>query len=148
MCEDKPFNLESFLPYRLVQAGELVDQGLYRHYRSNYGMTRPEWQVLAHLGEYGKMSAGQICKQSLIDKTKVSRAVFSRENRAWLVRTSDKDDRRTEWLALTEAGHQVYQALANAAIEYNQRLCQELGDAAAAQLLALLRGLNINGNTP
>nr|WP_238484141.1 MarR family transcriptional regulator [Oricola indica] len=74
-------------------------------------MTRPEWQVLAHLGEAETLTAREIVRRTGLHKTKVSRAVTALESRRWLERDRDDADRRIEHLTLTRTGRKGYEAL-------------------------------------
>ena len=138
MAGDNTFDLEKFLPYRLNQAAEAASLAFREIYRDRHGMTRPEWRVLAHLGQFGLMTATDISRRARIHKTKVSRAVFSLEKRRWLKREPDGHDRRIEHLHLTRKGRTVYDELGRLALQEDRRLCGGLTDEEQAQLLAML----------
>ncbi len=131
------FDLETFLPFRLHQASEAVSQSFRSIYRNEYGVTRSEWRVLAHLGQYGPMTATEIGNSASLHKTKVSRAVFSLEKRRWLSRAPDQRDRRVQILTLTKLGHRSYRRLGSQAQHYNDQLAQKLGEAKAAEIIEL-----------
>ena len=90
--------LEEFLPYRLNRLADMVSRDFSRIYKDRHGMTRPEWRVLASLGQFGRATASDIVAHSSQHKTKVSRAVAALEQRGWLVRETDEADRRSEHL--------------------------------------------------
>src|SRR5690606_8478021 len=81
--------LETFLPYRLNRLAEAVSREFYAVYRKKYGLTRPEWRLLATLGQFGTMTATAVARHSAMHKTKVSRAVTALEKRRWLAREAD-----------------------------------------------------------
>lgn len=133
------FDLENFLPYRLNRAAEFVALRFAAQYKACYQLTRPEWRTLAALGACGRsMTATEIGAHSSMHKTKVSRAVFSLEQRRWLRREADGRDRRFEHLALTPAGEQAYRELTTLATAYQVELFSMLG---AENMEALSRGL-------
>ncbi|MFZ2100723.1 MAG: MarR family transcriptional regulator [Oricola sp.] len=105
------FDLESFLAYRLDRISDAVSRHFQPVYRDQHGMTRPEWKVLAHLGEAESLTAREIVRRTGLHKTKVSRAVSALEKRRWLERTRDNADRRIEHLALTAKGRAEYDRL-------------------------------------
>lgn len=105
------FELDNFLAYRLDRISEAVSRHFQPVYRDQHGMTRPEWQVLAHLGQADTLTAREIVRRTGLHKTKVSRAVSALENRRWLERNRDEADRRIEHLALTAKGRKGYDAL-------------------------------------
>ena len=137
------FRLETFLPYRLNQAAELVSQRFAAQYRSRYRMTRPEWRALAALGSYGRMTATQIGANSSMHKTKVSRAVRALEEKRWLKRSEDEGDRRVEHLELTPAGRRIYGEMIALARAYEQEMARLLGDG-LEQLEAGLAAVEAN----
>ncbi len=118
--------LEAFLPYRLNRAAELVSRGFARLYGERYGLTRPEWRCLATIGQFGRITATAIGTHSSMHKTKVSRAVRALEERKWLMREADPQDRRTEHLTLTPQGLKAYGELAEIARGYEAELMRAL----------------------
>jgi DNA-binding MarR family transcriptional regulator len=133
------FDLERFLPYLLNQAAEAVSLSFAQAYRREYGLTRTQWRVLAHLGRFGSLTARDICLRSHLDKTKVSRSVAALEERGWLRRETSAQDRRAEILTLTETGQDVFRRLGALAVDYDRRLRERLG---AERIEALLDTLN------
>ncbi len=116
------FDLSRFLPYALNQAAEATSVGFQKYYRQKYGMLRTEWRVLFHLGQYGAMTAKELCARASLHKTKVSRAVQALERKRFLSRTTQEHDRRYETLALTRQGQDVYADLYEAARKYDADL--------------------------
>lgn len=141
MAEPADFDLETFLPYLLNQAAEATSHGFQSLYRDRYGFTRTQWRVLANLGKFGSMTARDICVISHIEKTKVSRAVATLEQRGMLSRTPSEADRRAEVLSLTEKGLAVFAELGALAVGFDRQLRSSLGTQEAKQLVALLRVL-------
>ncbi len=130
--------LEKFLPYRLNRAAEKVSQRFAQEYKRRYGLTRPEWRTFATIGQFGVITAREICDHSPMHKTKVSRAVFSLEKRRWIKRTQDPKDRRLEHLELTNIGKTAYKDLADTAKTFEEKFTKSIGDADAQFLLKAL----------
>ena len=126
--------LEAFLPYRLMVAAEKISLGFSKIYKEKYGLSRPEWRVLASLAQFTRATATEVGAHSSMHKTKISRAVFVLEKRKWLVRKSDDQDRRVEWLELTREGKVKFTALAKLAKDYEAQVTAQLGSDAAAKL--------------
>jgi len=135
------FDLTSFLPFELHQASEVQSQSFAKIYREKYEMTRTEWRVFAHLGEAEMMTATEIGQASKLHKTKISRAVFSLENRGWLIRTTDAEDRRINSLMLSKRGRSAYQELSAEASKFNNKVRQVLGEEQFNNVLTTLRQL-------
>lgn len=133
------FELNAFLPYRLNRAAEFVALRFAAEYKARYQLTRPEWRTLAALGSAtGAMTATDVGTHSAMHKTKVSRAVAALEERRWLKRREDQDDRRLEHLELTRAGKLAYGELTELASAYQAQLDDLIG---AGGLKALSTGL-------
>nr|WP_281409878.1 MULTISPECIES: MarR family transcriptional regulator [unclassified Rhizobium] len=115
----------------------LVSKEFRSIYGPDYDLLIPEWRVLATLGQFERMSAREIGIHSSMHKTKVSRAVRALEERRWLHREGNQQDRREEILSLTNAGRRYYNSIVPRAIAFEQSLLDSLGKD-ASHLLALL----------
>ncbi|WP_170366206.1 MarR family winged helix-turn-helix transcriptional regulator [Ruegeria arenilitoris] len=140
-AEKDDFDLRNFLPFLLNQAAEESSLDFQKVYKNRYGMLRTEWRVLFHLGNYGEMTAKQIGERAKMHKTKISRAVYKLEQRRYLRRTRDENDRRMERLTLTPAGLTVYRELRDIARDYDARLTGMFTTGEAALLRMMLRRL-------
>lgn len=138
---DEILALERFLPYRLNRLADAVSRDFARIYKERFGLTRPEWRVLAALGEIGTMTATEVGRHSSQHKTKVSRAVAALEKRRWLIRAADETDRRVEQLTLTKAGHEAYRELVPHARAFDVELARTMSPADFATLEAALSRL-------
>lgn len=126
--------LEAFLPYRLARATEMVSRRFGTLYRQRHGLTRPEWRTFATVGQFGTITATAIGAHSSMHKTKVSRAIRSLEERAWLSRRGDEIDRRIEHIELTREGRRRYAELVMLARQFEEVLLAQLGESGAAAL--------------
>ena len=135
---DDVLELERFLPYRLNRLAEAVSRDFARTYRERLGLTRPEWRLLATLGQFGTMTATAVGAHSAMHKTKVSRAVAALEKRGWLARATDTDDRRIERLTLTSRGAATYRDMVPVAKAFEARIEALMGGKDRA---SLARGL-------
>ena len=122
MQDDERFELRRFLPYLLNHAAEAVSLEFQRTYKQRYGMLRTEWRVLFHLGQYGDMTARQICDMARLHKTKVSRAVAALERKRFLTRQELAVDRRHSVMTLTRQGRQVFGDLTREARAFDARI--------------------------
>ena len=132
------FDLEDFLPYRLYEAAEQTSRAFYDCYHEIYELKRTEWRVMFNVGLYAPISAVEISKRSNLDKTKISRAVFRLEERAWLQRIYLPNDRRRHDLELTKEGRKIFLHLANLAAEFNGQLQKAIGKDTTQSLLTNL----------
>lgn len=134
-------DLENFLPYRLHRIAGVLSNRARDIYRRKHKLTVPEWRVLATLGQFGLLTAGDIGRHSAMHKTKVSRAVAALEQRRWLARETNEADRREAFLTLTRQGRRAYEEIVPDLTGFEDRLKKELGAAAAGELLSALARL-------
>lgn len=132
-------DLEGFLPYRLNRLADMISREFAKIYKDRHGLTRPEWRLLATLGQYGRMTATAVGAHSAMHKTKVSRAVAELERRLWLKREQDSADRRIEHLTLSAAGARAYRELVPLMKEHERKL---LGRASVAEREAITRAID------
>lgn len=133
--------ISDFLPYLLNQAAEVVSIRFQPHYRERYGMLRTEWRVLFHLGQQGAMTARDICTQSIMHKTKVSRAVRALQKKGFIARETSPSDRRVEILSLTARGKSVFADLSGAAAQFEADLVAQLSESETEALRKTLTKL-------
>ena len=100
--------LKTYLPYRLNLLAELTSEGTQAIYRRRHALTRPEWRVLVNLAEAPSLTASELCARVPAHKTKVSRALAELEQRGWVIRKTDPQDRRVAHAALTLKGRRAF----------------------------------------
>ena len=133
-----PIELERFLPYRLSVLTNRVSGTLARVYELRFGLTIPEWRVMAVLGRFPGLAAGEVAERSAMDKVTVSRAVARLVKSGRLVRHTDANDRRRAELAFTPAGAAIYAEIAPLARAYEARLWAALTPLEAKAFDALI----------
>jgi DNA-binding MarR family transcriptional regulator len=136
-----PLLLEDFLPYRLNVLAAEVSEGLARVYSERFGLDIPGWRVIATLGQFGQGTAKVIGDHSHMHKTKVSRAVTELERRGFVVRSSNPQDKREVFLALTPQGEAVYCEIVPLAQNYQKALVQALAASHRTALDDILAAL-------
>jgi DNA-binding MarR family transcriptional regulator len=132
--------LENFLPYRLSVLTNLVSTAIAGTYRERFGLSIPEWRVLAVLANSPDLSAAEVAQRTAMDKVAVSRAVGSLLKTARLERRMARADRRRSVLRLTPAGRHVHAGVAPFALAYERSLLQPLS---RAERIRLDRALDI-----
>ncbi|WP_241671328.1 MarR family winged helix-turn-helix transcriptional regulator [Dankookia rubra] len=132
------FALEEFLPYRLSVVTNHTSRLFARRYSDAYGLSIPEWRVLAVVGRFGGLSATGVVERTAMDKVKVSRAVRALLDRGLLARQEDAADRRVQRLAMTAAGRALHAAIVPEARALEAGLLEALAPAERQALHALL----------
>ena len=98
------FVLEDFLPYQLAVLANRVSDGFSQLYRQKFGISVPEWRVVAHLSQAEKVSIREVYKQVEMDKSKASRAAARLVEAGYVSKKVNADDRRLVELSLTPKG--------------------------------------------
>ena len=133
--------LERYLPYRLSLLSNTVSREIARRYQDRFGLTIPEWRVMAVLGRYPELAASEIVGLTAMDKVTVSRAVGRLDAAGHLDKTPDPADRRRTALKLSRAGRRTYRRIVPVARAYEVELLAALPPEAQAALDALLDAL-------
>ena len=136
------FKLEDYLPYRLSVAASRVSRLCARRYAEAFGLSIPEWRVLAIVGRFGTLSPSSVGEWTAMDKVKVSRAAASLVARGMLRQMPDPDDGRGRLLRLTRRGVSVYEGLVPLACELEGQLAEGLSRTEWSVLLKALDKLN------
>lgn len=102
------FRLEDFLPYRLSVASGRVSRLFGKRYADQFGLSIPEWRVLAVVGRYSVISPSAVGEATAMDKVKVSRAAASLVTRGLVKQAQDPNDGRGRLLSLTRKGQTTY----------------------------------------
>mgnify|MGYP003382191258 CR=1 FL=1 len=131
------FTLSQFLPYQLAAAAERVSRDFAEIYRRQFGITIPEWRVLAHLAQAGEVSVRDIESRVAMEKSKVSRAASRLEAAGYVAKRANTGDRRLVSLSLTNEGHALMLRLTPLALDYQARLQAQLGPHCAPLTAAL-----------
>ena len=118
--------LDAFIPYRLSVLTNRVSGAIARHYAERFGLTIPEWRVMAVLGDTPGLSAREVAARTAMDKVQVSRAVASLAAARRVKRTQDEKDGRVTRLSLSRAGRAVYDEIVPLALHLEETLLAAL----------------------
>jgi len=141
MTRPPKLHLEKFLPYRLSVLSNTVSSAIAAAYFMNFGLSIPEWRVMAVLAANPGLSAAEVTARTAMDKVAVSRAVGALLSAGRLHRTTAPADRRRTHLALTTAGSRVYARVVPMALQYERNLLASLNARDRATLDRLVRVL-------
>lgn len=133
--------LDRFIPYRLSVLSNTVSLVIAGAYEREFGLSIPQWRVMAVLARYPDLSAIEVAERTAMDKVAVSRAVQSLIDAKRVLRAFDKGDRRRSILRLSAAGQAVYTRVAPMALRYEQELLSALNPADQRTLDRLLTRL-------
>jgi DNA-binding MarR family transcriptional regulator len=136
-----PLSLDAFLPYRLRNLAQTVSASFAAVYSPAYGITPPEWRIIATICEFEQTTATEISRHSGMHKATISRAVLSLEKRRLVLRSPSEVDRREEILTLTPEGRRIYDRIGPMALRYEHNLLEGLSRDDIVRLDELIRHL-------
>jgi len=134
--------LGEFLPYRLSVLANRISRALADKYQADFQISRPQWRIMAVLGERPDLSAANLVEQTAMDKVAVSRAVKDLKNRDLLLQQRDQEDKRRFRLRLSPAGQAIYAAIVPIAAAYEASILAQLSASERDQLGQLLTKLD------
>ena len=130
----KELILEDFLPYKLAIVSHTVSSLVARVYDKRFGLTIPEWRVIAIVGRFPGLSAVEVAERTMMDKVAVSRAVTKLIKSGRIDRQFADADRRRSILNLSEDGRQVHDEIAPLALKMEDDLLHGLSTDEVATL--------------
>lgn len=137
--------LAGFLPYQLSVASNAVSGLIAERYRKRFGLTIPEWRVMAVLGAQGEgagtMTQRMLTAATVMDKVAVNRAVRVLEERGLIARVPNPEDGRSHLLELTDEGRAIHAEVMPLARATERDLLDSLAPGEEALLRRLLAAL-------
>ena len=120
--------LEQFLPCRLAVLSHTVSTTIAKVYEKKFGVSIPEWRVIAILGRFPGLSAVEVADRTMLDKVAVSRAVSKLIKNGRIDREFADVDRRRSILNLSTAGQAVHNEIAPLALAFERELLQGISN--------------------
>lgn len=137
-----PLSLDTFLPYRLSFTSNLVSSAIASAYEALFGLTIPEWRLIAVIAETAGVTQLSIGQRTLMDKVTVSRAAISLADRGLLARSPNAQDRRSHLLTLTQAGRELYAQVGPKALELEREIFASFAPGELALFTTMLRRID------
>ena len=135
---DTSLRLDAFLPFRLSVTSNLVSDAIASSYQALFGLTIPEWRLIAVIAENEGATQQQVGQRTRMDKVTVSRATIALVDRELVERRPHASDRRSQSLHLSAAGHDLYAAVAPKALELERRIFARFDPTEVAAFSAML----------
>ena len=130
--------LSDFLPYRLSITSNAVSGRIALEYRQRFGLSVPEWRVMAVLGDSGPLTQRELTSLTVMDKVAVNRACKVLEDRALVSRQPNAHDGRSHLLELTPTGRRMHDEIMPLALEMERRLFSTFTEEEIATFRSLL----------
>ena len=119
--EIPPLDLDRFLPYLVNVAASRLSTALSAVYEERFGISIPEWRVMAHVARNRNVSVREIHARVDMDKAKVSRAAARLESAGLIAKKVQSADKRLVALTLTRKGQALYGKIVPLALDYERR---------------------------
>lgn len=136
---DVSLRLDAFIPYLLSVTSNVVSDAIASSYQALFGLTIPEWRLIAVIGEDDGITQQQVGRRTQMDKVTVSRATIALVDRGLVERKPHASDRRSQSLHLTKAGHDLYEQVAPKALELERRIFASFDPEDVAAFSAMLK---------
>ena len=134
----KTSSLADFLPYQLSVTSNAVSGRIAQEYRARFGLSIPEWRVMAVLGDSGPRTQRELTRMTIMDKVAVNRACKVLEERKLARREPNAQDGRSHLLELTEAGRNMHGQIMPLALAMERQLFAKFTDAECTQFRDVL----------
>lgn len=134
--------LDRFLPFRLSITSNLVSDRIARAYQSLFGLSIPEWRLIAVIAEADGITQQAIGERTRMDKVTVSRAAIALVERGLLARAPNPGDKRSHHLSLTDEGRDLYASVAPKALELESKIFARFTRAELDRFVAMLRRID------
>lgn len=97
-------------------------------YSRRFGLSIPEWRVIATLGDRNEETARDLVERTAMDKVAVSRAVSSLVKKKLVRRKAVQHDGRFTLLRLSASGRQVYEEIGPLALNLEREVVANLSE--------------------
>jgi len=100
--------LEDFPSFKLTRLATAVQQRLTRLYAEHYGVSTPEWRLLAALHTFSLMSVQDLLRLTGYDKGLISRTLTALQTKRIVRLTPDPKNAKRINAAITARGRTIY----------------------------------------
>lgn len=124
----KKFDLNGYIPCQLATLTHSIMRSVAAVFEDRFGISMPEWKVLAIIAEKPGLSAVAVSRLAQMDTVAVSRAVTKLMDRDLIARELDNEDRRRTILNLSAEGRDLHDEIAPLATQLEESLLEEFTD--------------------
>lgn len=122
------FILEDFLAYQMAVLSNRLSNGFSQRYRDKFGISVPEWRLVAHLSQAAKISIREVYQQVEMDKSMASRAAARLVKAGYVSKRVNPADRRLVELSLTAKGRAMAAEIGPQALDFEAEVLACLPD--------------------
>lgn len=127
--------------YRLLLVSKMIDRETASSLHKEFGLSLPEWRVLAFVCGLGPASASEIGHSAEIDRAEISRAVAKLEEKELVKRDGDKNNRKRLIISPTEPGMELFTNVRAQRREYSRDVLKGLDEQECEMLSRALENI-------
>ena len=135
--------VSSYLLYLLAASSDAASVQFHGIVRDN-GIRVPEWRVIACLYDQNGLMTTKLAEYALMEQSRLTRILDQMDQKGWVERCIDPEDRRRVRVYLTETGNGLAKTLVEEAKIHEEKLLSILKDTDAARLKPALQALLAN----
>jgi len=139
---ERQFENEEFLLFRLSSVSRRVASACADVYFAEFGLSVPEWRLMAQIGRFGSISAKDIAEKISMDRVAISRAAGKCLAEGLIQERFSSSDRRSKVLSFTPKGKALYKRVIPRACELANLIEAGLSKREAKMLKTLLEKLD------
>lgn len=130
---------------QIAKISAQIEQDVNGKLRENYGQSLTRFDVLSQFIRTGddEMSVGALSRELIASSGNISRLLDRMEKDGLLRRTHSKTDRRSVYVHITKAGHDLFAAMARDHHEWISQMLKGLPQTRQSQLSELLKELQM-----
>ena len=130
---------------RLLSCSMIIEKRIRARLDEEFGTTLPRFDVLSALERHPEgLTMGQISDYIMVSNGNVTAVVNRLLDDGWLLRTTDKSDRRVATVRLTRKGRQTFLRMATLHEQWIDHMCQGLTDRRIEDLMSALSDMRVS----
>jgi DNA-binding MarR family transcriptional regulator len=132
-------DIRALFSFTLQRLASLSTKIATRSVYEPYGLSIPEWRVLAVLGYLGEVSVLTVAKHSAVLRTQLPKVTSELEKRGLVCRKPNPEDARSALLSLTETGRSTVDEILRRSRARNRAMLADLSREERKELMRLVR---------
>ncbi|USG64358.1 MarR family transcriptional regulator [Brevibacillus ruminantium] len=128
----------------IVKRTDLKLHNYYQKVVNPFKITIDQWMILVVLWEREGITQNELAERTYKDKTNIARMLFTMEERGFIYRVTDKKDRRSLQVFLTDHGKKLKDEVLPVSIEAYRQTVKGLSEEEVNQFRYLLNKIYDN----
>lgn len=144
-CNEELEQLTKSIGFILINTSMRIKDELRKGFgEQGYDVTPDQFAVLIRLWKEDGLSQKELSERTLKTKSNITRILDSMEKKELIVRQTNKEDRRSFSIVLTNKGENLRTELISIAIDMNNKIFKGITSEEKKKLLGILEKIAIN----